>query len=90
MRLVTSLQKLLRNIIMKNISKMERTFQMISELEEAEWNLAVAKKQYNRCKIAIETGNWEGYSESLKGRKETLLILKEIVQLLESKIERLK
>lgn len=69
---------------------MNRTFPMISELEEAEWDLAVAKKQYNRCKIAIETGNWEGYSESLKGRKETLLILSEIVELLERKIERLK
>jgi hypothetical protein len=69
---------------------MKRTFPTISELEETEWNLSLAKKQYDRCKNAIETGNWEGYPESLKGRKETLSILKDIVELLERKIERLK
>ena len=70
--------------------KSNQTFPMITELEEAQWNLALAKKQYERCNIAIETGNWDGYSESLKGRKETLSILKETIELLERKIERLK
>jgi hypothetical protein len=69
---------------------MKRHFEQITELEEAEWNLALSKKQYERCKIAIETGNWEGYSESLKGRKQTLSMLKEIIELLELKIEKLK
>lgn len=69
---------------------MKRQFEQITELQEAEWNLALSKKQYERCKLAIETGNWEGYSESLKGRKETLSILKEIIELLERKIDRLK
>lgn len=69
---------------------MKRQFEQITELQEAEWNLALSKKQYERCKLAIETGNWEGYPESLKGRKETLSILKEIIELLERKIDRLK
>lgn len=69
---------------------MKRQFEQITELQEAEWNLALSKKQYERCKLAIETGNWEGYSESLKGRKETLSILKETIELLERKIDRLK
>jgi len=69
---------------------MRRHFEQITELEEAEWNLALSKKQYERCKIAIETGNWEGYPESLKGRKQTLSMLKEIIELLELKIEKLK
>ena len=69
---------------------MKRHFEQITELEEAEWNLALSKKQYERCKIAIETGNWEGYPESLKGIKQTLSMLKEIIELLELKIEKLK
>ncbi len=68
---------------------MKQSFPHISELQESEFYLSVYKKQYERCKQAIETGNWEGYSESLKGRKETLILLKEIVDLLENKIQRL-
>jgi hypothetical protein len=68
---------------------MKQSFPHISELQESEFDLSVYKKQYERCKQAIETGNWEGYSESLKGRKETLILLKEIVDLLENKIQRL-
>jgi hypothetical protein len=67
---------------------MNKSFEHITTLQEIEWELKVYQKQYDRCKIAIETGNWEGYPESLKGRKETLNILKDIVQLFKNKKQR--
>ncbi|MFN7584099.1 MAG: hypothetical protein ACK5P0_01945 [bacterium] len=62
----------------------------IGELEIAEFDLAVYRKQYKYCKDAIENGNWDNYSESLKIRKEQLQVLSEIIELLEIKIKRLK
>lgn len=59
---------------------------MENNIEWLEFDLLVYKRQVKWCKEGIEKGNWEGYSENLKVRKEQLKILEEIVELLENKI----
>jgi flagellar biosynthesis/type III secretory pathway protein FliH len=62
----------------------------ISNIEKCEFELSVYKKQYKYCDESIQNGSWEGYSESLKVRKEQLEILKEIIKAFELKLKRLK
>lgn len=62
---------------------------MNQEIENIKFDLLVYKKQYEYCKEAIENGNWHNYSDSLKIRKENLIILKDIIELHERKIQRL-
>ncbi len=62
---------------------------MNEEIENTKFDLLVYRKQYEYCKEAIENGNWYNYSDSLKIRKENLIILKDIIELHERKIQRL-
>ena len=59
-------------------------------LQMVEADLFYYRKQLIMCKDGIENGNWDGYSENLKVRKENLKFIQEMVDILELKLEELK
>jgi hypothetical protein len=62
---------------------------MNEEIENIKFDLLVYKQQYNYCKEAIKNGNWHNYTDSLKIRKDNLIVLENIIKLYEKKLQKL-
>ena len=63
---------------------------MTNEIKSLEWDISQARTQVKLCSHGIENGNWKGYSDNLKVRKQRLKEHKALLVELESKIEKLK
>lgn len=55
--------------------------------EDCIWLLKYLKRQEELCEQGINQGNWEGYLENLKIRKDNLRNIKANIEIIELKIK---